>query len=72
MIHRFLLEIAPKACSLSHADDEKFYLKHADENGDQILVDNEFNITGVIDWEWAHTDLKSGALNTPIVSLPVA
>ena len=72
LIHRFLLEIAPKACFLSHADDEKFYLKHPDEKGDQILVDNEFNITGIIDWEWAYTDSKSGAFNSPIVLLPVA
>lgn len=71
LIHRFLLDIAPKTCSLSQADDEKFYLKHADEKGDQILVDNEFNITGIIDWEWAHTDSKSGAFNSPIVLLPV-
>lgn len=72
LIHRFLLDIAPKACSLSHLDDGKFYLKHADEKGDQILVDNKFNITGIIDWEWAHTDSKSGAFNSPIVLLPVA
>jgi hypothetical protein len=72
LVHHFLLKIAPKACSLSHADDEKFYLKHADEKGEQILVDNEFNITGIIDWEWAHTDSKSGAFNSPIVLLPVA
>ena len=33
----------------------------------QILVDDEFNITGIIDWEWAHMDSKSGAFNSPIV-----
>jgi hypothetical protein len=48
-----------------------FYLKHGDEKGDQILVDNEFNITGIIDWEWAQTDSKSAAFNSPIVLLPV-
>jgi hypothetical protein len=47
-------------------------LKHADEKGDQILVDDEFNITGIIDWEWSHTDSKSGAFNSPIVLLSVA
>lgn len=47
-------------------------MKHADERGDQILVDDAFNITGIIDWEWAHTDSKSGAFNSPIVLLPVA
>jgi hypothetical protein len=66
------LDKVPEACSQSHLDDGKFYLKHADEKGDQILVDDEFNITGIIDWEWAHTDSKSGAFNSPIVLLPVA
>lgn len=71
LIHRFLLDKVPEACSQSHLDDGKFYLKHADEKGDQILVDGEFNITGIIDWEWAHTDSKSGAFNSPIVLLSV-
>ncbi|KAJ5240209.1 hypothetical protein N7468_004828 [Penicillium chermesinum] len=72
LIHRFLLDKVSEACSQSHLDDGKFYLKHADEKGDQILVDDEFNITGIIDWEWAHTDSKSAAFNSPIVLLPVA
>ncbi|KAJ5469741.1 hypothetical protein N7539_009359 [Penicillium diatomitis] len=72
LIHRFLLDKVPEACSQRLLDDGKFYLKHADEKGDQILVDEEFNITGIIDWEWAYTDSKSGAFNSPIVLLPVA
>ncbi|KAJ5982448.1 hypothetical protein N7451_012548 [Penicillium sp. IBT 35674x] len=72
LVHRFLLDRVSSVCSQKHLDDGKFYLKHADEKGDQILVDDEFNITGIIDWEWAHTDSKSGAFNSPIVLLPVA
>lgn len=72
LIHRFLLDKVPEACCQNQLDDGKFYLKHADEKGDQILVDDSFNITGIIDWEWAHTDSKSGAFNSPIVLLPVA
>ncbi|KAJ5474662.1 hypothetical protein N7475_004228 [Penicillium sp. IBT 31633x] len=72
LIHRFLLENVPKVFSQNHLDDGMFYLKHADEKGDQILVDNEFNITGIIDWEWAQTDSKSAAFNSPIMLLPVA
>lgn len=30
-------------------DDEKFYLKHTDDKGDHILVDEHFNITDIID-----------------------
>lgn len=70
MIHRYLLKIAPKTYSPSHLNDGKFYSKHTDEKGDQILVNNEFNIAEIIDWEWAHTDSKSSVFNSPIVPLP--
>jgi hypothetical protein len=53
-------------------DDEKFYLKHADDKGDHILVDEHFNVTGIIDWEWAHTASPAHAFNSPIGFLPVA
>lgn len=72
LIHRFLLDKVPEACCQRDLDDGKFYLKHADDKGDHILVDDDFNITGIIDWEWAHTDSKSGAFNSPIVLLPVS
>ncbi|KGO43143.1 hypothetical protein PEX1_057750 [Penicillium expansum] len=72
LIHRFLPETAPEIVSRNDLDDGKFYLKHADEKGDQILVDNDFNITGIIDWEWAQADSKSAAFNSLIVLLPMA
>ncbi|KAL4969285.1 uncharacterized protein BDV14DRAFT_196109 [Aspergillus stella-maris] len=31
----------------------KFYLKHPDDKGDHILIDEEYNITGLIDWQIA-------------------
>ena len=34
-------------------DDGPFFLKHMDDKGDHILVDDEYNITGVIDWTFA-------------------
>lgn len=30
-----------------------FYLKHVDDKGDHLLVDDDFNITGIIDWQFA-------------------
>lgn len=30
-----------------------FYLKHADDMGDHLLVDKNYNITAVIDWQYA-------------------
>lgn len=32
-----------------------FYLKHVDDRGDHLLVDDNHNITGVIDWQFART-----------------
>ncbi|KAJ5569827.1 uncharacterized protein N7459_009257 [Penicillium hispanicum] len=72
LVHHFLLDKVPEFCSRRDLDDGNYYLKHADEKGDQILVDDQFNITGFIDWEWAYTDSKSAAFNSPIVLLPVA
>ncbi|KAJ5776807.1 hypothetical protein N7520_000053 [Penicillium odoratum] len=30
---------------------EQFYLKHVDDKGDHLMVDDELNITGIIDWQ---------------------
>ena len=76
LIHRFLLDCVPQILQLSNKhslnDGGKFYLTHADTKGDQILVDDAYNITGVIDWEWAHTSPSSIAFNSPVMLLPVA
>lgn len=34
-------------------DDGPFFLKHMDDKGDHILVDDEYNVTGIIDWTYA-------------------
>lgn len=34
-------------------DNGPFFLKHMDDKGDHILVDEEYNITGLIDWTFA-------------------
>lgn len=48
--------------------DQKLY----DDKGDHILVDENFNITGIIDWELAHTASPAYAFNSPVCLLPVA
>jgi len=30
-----------------------FYLKHVDDKGDHLLIDGNYNITGIIDWQFA-------------------
>ncbi|KAI1102469.1 hypothetical protein F4804DRAFT_312893 [Jackrogersella minutella] len=71
LTHRYLFDLIPLVSSSSVQSDQNFYLKHADDKGDHILVDEEFNITGIIDWEWAHTAPSSLAFNSPIGLLPV-
>ncbi|KAI4870544.1 kinase-like domain-containing protein [Hypoxylon rubiginosum] len=72
LIHRFLLDLIPSVLSSSVQDNQKYYLKHADDKGDHILVDEDFNVTGIIDWEWAHTAPPTHAFNSPIGFFSVA
>ena len=69
LIHRFLMDIAPLA--LPAEQDGKFYLKHPDDKGDHILANEDFNITGIIDWEWAQTESPAVAFNSPLAFMPV-
>ncbi|KAI9673421.1 MAG: prephenate dehydrogenase (NADP(+)) [Caeruleum heppii] len=78
LIHRFLLDLVPrlKECtpfaSAGGDRNEKFFLRHADDKGDHILVDDDFNITGIIDWEWAYTAPRSEAFSSPMAFWDVA
>jgi hypothetical protein len=44
---------------------ESFYLKHPDDKGDHIFVDDSFNIAGIIDWEWTQTVPSEDAFTSP-------
>lgn len=72
LVHRFLLDCVPEVLLHHSFDDGQFYLRHADDKGDHILIDSEYNLTGIVDWEWAHTEPKSAAFKSPIMLLPVA
>lgn len=72
LVHRFLLDSVPEVLLHHSFDDGQFYLRHADDKGDHILIDSDYNVTGIIDWEWAHTEPKSAAFKSPIMLLPVA
>lgn len=37
----------------SAGDGSAYFLKHIDDKGDHILVDEDLNIPGIIDWEMA-------------------
>lgn len=38
---------------LDQTADERVYLKHVDDRGDHLLVDNKYNVVGIIDWQFA-------------------
>ncbi|GAB7349907.1 hypothetical protein MBLNU459_g0596t1 [Dothideomycetes sp. NU459] len=76
-LHRFSFDKIgcldqPEVCTDSSEDAETFYLTHADDKGSHILVDEEFSITAIIDWEWAYTTSATVAFNSPMMLLPVS
>lgn len=52
VFYRLMAEVvAPELAKV--ASPEGFFLKHADDKGDHFLVDDNYNITAVIDWQFA-------------------
>lgn len=70
LIHRFLVDLLPHVLP-SVWNDDKFYLKHADDKGDHILVDEYFSITSMTDWKWAHNASPARALTSPVGPCPL-
>lgn len=62
LVRRCLLDIVPL---LPGINDGNFCPRHPDDAGFHIVVDDEFNITGIIDWEWASTAPKALAFSSP-------
>jgi hypothetical protein len=48
------LELREMVAGCDELDDDTgpFYIKHADDKGDQVLFDENWVTTGIIDWEW--------------------
>ncbi|CAL1708633.1 unnamed protein product [Somion occarium] len=65
LLHKYLYERIPDIVKATNTDDG-FCLKHLDDKGNHILVDERNNIVGVIDWEWAQTVPKAIAFAAPI------
>ncbi|KAJ5712880.1 uncharacterized protein N7483_010061 [Penicillium malachiteum] len=57
--------------SLVSEDDTsgQFFLKHVDDKGDHLLVDENFNITGIIDWQFSRTVPASEAFGPSYVTV---
>ncbi|CUS15545.1 unnamed protein product [Tuber aestivum] len=65
LIHKFLFDLLGQWPEDMQGTG-KFYLRHFDDKGDHIMVDEDFNITGIIDWEGAYTAQKAEAFTSPI------
>lgn len=70
LVHRFRQEITRTLFEDDRGD--QFFLKHPDDKGDHILVNDSFDIVGVIDWEWTQTVPKAEAFCSPCMMWPVA
>lgn len=47
---------------------EEFFLKHVDDKGDHLLVDDNLNITGIIDWQMARVVPRREAFGPSLVT----
>jgi aminoglycoside phosphotransferase (APT) family kinase protein len=56
---------------VANVTDPRFYIRHFDDKGDHILVNEDFNITGIIDWEGASAEGAPFAFNSPCMMWPV-
>ncbi|KAI0502843.1 hypothetical protein F5B22DRAFT_44568 [Xylaria bambusicola] len=70
LVYRFLKDNAvqlAQGASEARAP-EKFFLKHVDDKGDHILLDENLNITGVIDWQMARLVPRREAFGPSLVT----
>ncbi|KAI9795794.1 MAG: hypothetical protein M1833_006815 [Piccolia ochrophora] len=70
LVFRYRRSMIPSVLS-STTNKGPYFLKHFDDKGDHILVDDEYNITGIIDWEFASAEVKELAFSSPCMLWPV-
>ncbi|KAL4800470.1 hypothetical protein BDV19DRAFT_398044 [Aspergillus venezuelensis] len=61
LVHKHRQELSSSLFP-DNAEENKFYFKHPDDKGDHILVNDHFNIVGIIDWEMdPYTEFYDGS-----------
>lgn len=53
LVFSFLKDKIPLLLTAENPLGDAFYLKHVDDKGDHLMVDDDLNITGLIDWQMA-------------------
>ncbi|KAK8029424.1 hypothetical protein PG993_010715 [Apiospora rasikravindrae] len=71
LYHRFRLEAVGRLWE-GVLPGHRFFLKHPDDKGDHILINDRYQIVALIDWEWAHTVSAAEAFSSPSMMWPVA
>ena len=71
LYHHFRLETLDRLWG-GVSQDPQFFLKHPDDKGDHILVNDRYEIVGMIDWEWTATVSEAEAFCSPCMMWPVA
>ncbi|KAI0013634.1 hypothetical protein F4779DRAFT_562477 [Xylariaceae sp. FL0662B] len=71
LVHRFRLDILNNIGE-GFLSERKFFLKHPDNKGDHILVNKDYDIVSIIDWEWCHTVSKEDAFSSSCMMWLVA
>lgn len=71
LMFKYLRELADNGrCNGFERELDKgpFFLKHMDDKGDHILVDEDFNLVGIIDWSFARLVPKYEAFGPSLVT----
>ncbi|KAL0935574.1 uncharacterized protein CTRU02_210165 [Colletotrichum truncatum] len=71
LAHRLRLDLVDSLWEDASSKNQ-FYLKHPDDKGDHILINENFDIVGIIDWEWTSTASPEEAFSSPLMMWPVA
>ena len=71
LVHRFRQDIIG-ALFKDVPPSNRFFLKHPDDKDDHIMVNDCFDIVGIIDWEWTQTVSKAETFCSPCMMWPVA
>ncbi|KAI1312738.1 hypothetical protein F5Y03DRAFT_197215 [Xylaria venustula] len=53
LFYQLLRDQAAPTLAAATASVRGFFLKHVDDKGDHILIDDDYNIIGIIDWQFA-------------------
>ncbi|KAJ3499497.1 hypothetical protein NLG97_g271 [Lecanicillium saksenae] len=69
LVYRFLKDNVAQLADLDTEGAKEFFLKHVDDKGDHLLVDENLNITGVIDWQMARVVPRREAFGPSLVTV---